>query len=136
MLFSNNENEIKESQFDTLLDKNVAKICFVNNASKDKTLEKLKSINNKAQNNITIIDVKKDKGIKAAIKAGARYLMNNHDLNSIIYLEFYKNKDFKNLEYMLDVVFNMKNYIKLLANTENRSILKNVYSFEEIIKEQ
>jgi hypothetical protein len=136
MLFSNNENEIKENQFDAFLNKNNAKICFVNNASKDNTLEMLKGINNKTTKNITILDVKKNKGLKAAIKAGARYLMNNNDISSIIYFEFYKNKDFKNLEYMLDVIFNMRKYIKRIANKESRSTLKNVYSLEELTKQQ
>jgi hypothetical protein len=88
VVFSNNEKEIKEYPFNTLLIKDIQKICFVNNASKDSTLDKLKEI--KSFDNGSVIDVKKNKGVKAAIKAGVRYLIINEDLQLIIYLEFYK----------------------------------------------
>lgn len=135
IVFSNNEKEIKETQFDKLLDKDVAEFCFVNNASNDHTLDKLKDIKTKTFNNISIVDVKKNKGTKAAIKAGVRYLINYEELKIIICLEFHKNKDFVNLEYTLNVIVNSDHkIINLFTNTNNRNILQNVFSLEQLIK--
>ena len=135
IVFSNNEKEIKETPFDTLLDKDVAEFCFVNNASNDNTLDKLKEIKNKTFNNISIVDIKKNKGIKVAIKAGVRYLVNNKELKLIIYLEFYKNYGFVNLDYTLNIIVNSDHkIINLIANTNNRNILQNVFSMEQLIK--
>ena len=139
VIFFNNEKEIKGNLFDGLFDKGISEICFVNNASNDNTLEKLKDIKNKTFNNISIVDVKKNKGTKAAIKAGVRYLHNNKELALIIYLEFYKNNDFQNLEYMLNIIMNRnEKMINLTANTNNtnnRNILQNVFSLEQLFKE-
>ena len=133
IVFSNNEKEIKETQFDKLLDKDVAEFCFLNNASNDHTLDKLKDIKTKTFNNISIVDVKKNKGTKAAIKAGVRYLVNNKELKLIIYLVFYKNTDFLNLEYTLNIMMNRNKKI-INLNTNNRNILQNVFSLEQLIK--
>jgi hypothetical protein len=135
IVFSDDEKEIHESQFDRLLDKRYTKFCFVNNASKDKTLAKLNTIKNKTINDISIIDVKKNKGLKAAVKAGVRYLMNNEELVSIFYFEFYKYNDFLNPKFKLDIIFNRKKHINLLINNESRNILKNVFSLDQLIKE-
>ena len=131
MLFSNNENEIKTKLFEILVKKNETKFCFVNNASKDKTLEKLKEIKIKTLNNVSIIDIKKDKGIKVAIKAGVRYLINNNDFKSIIYFEF---SNYKNLEILIENVFNKKNFKTLIKNINERKTLKNVFSLDQLIK--
>jgi len=135
IVFSNNEKEIKETQFEKLLDTDVAEFCFVNNASNDNTLDQLKDIKTKTFNNISIVDIKKNKGTKAAIKAGVRYLVNNQELKLIIYLEFYKNNDFVNLEYTLNIIINSDHeIIKLFTNTNHRNILQNVFSSEQLIK--
>ena len=42
VVFSNNEKEIKEYPFNTLLIKDIQEICFVNNASKDRHLGQTK----------------------------------------------------------------------------------------------
>ena len=137
IVFSNNEKEIKETQFDKLLDKDIAEFCFVNNASNDNTLDKLKEIKNKTFNNISIVDVKKNKGLKAAIKAGIRYLVNNNEMKLIIYLEYYKNSDFVNLEYTLNIVVNRnKKMMNLITNTNNRNILQNVFSLEQLTEKK
>lgn len=85
----------------------------------------------KTLNNISIIDIKKDKGIKVAIKAGVRYLINNNDFKSIIYFEF---SNYKNLEILMENVINKKNFKALIKNINERKTLKNVFSLEQLIK--
>ena len=79
--------------------------------------------------------MKKNKGIKAAIKAGVRFLVNNKELKLIVYLEFYKNNDLVNLEYTLNIIVKTdREMINLITNTNNRNILQNVFSMEQLIK--
>ncbi len=126
IVFSDDENKIDEDQFPNLFKQDDFKICLVNNGSKDNTLQKLKQIKDKAINIISILDVKKNKGIKAAIKSGVRYLINTEDFTSIVYFEFHKYKDFLNLENTVHILRNKK------INISNRNILQNVFSLEEL----
>lgn len=133
-LFSNDEKEIKENKFETLLIKDSSKFCFVNNASNDRTLERLKEIKETTLKNVSIVDIKKNKGVNAAIKAGVRYLKNNEDFSSIIYFEFSKYSGYHNLEKILTRIINKKEILNFISNTSKRNILKNVFSLEQIIK--
>ena len=95
-------------------------------------MDKLKEI--KSFDNVSVIDVKKNKGVKAAIKAGVRYLINNEDLQLIVYLEFYKNNNFANLDQTLNLIIDSnKKIIDLFTNTNNRTMLQNVFSSEQLI---
>jgi hypothetical protein len=95
-------------------------------------LDKLKEI--KSFDNVSVIDVKKNKGVKAAIKAGVRYLINNEDLQLIVYLEFYKNNNFASLDQTLNLIIDSnKKIIDLFTNTNNRTMLQNVFSSEQLI---
>ncbi len=95
-------------------------------------MDKLKEI--KSFDNVSVIDVKKNKGVKAAIKAGVRYLINNEDLQLIVYLEFYKNNNFASLDQTLNLIIDSnKKIIDLFTNTNNRTMLQNVFSSEQLI---
>ena len=133
-LFSNNGKDIKENQFEILSINDSSKFCFVNNASNDNTLEKLKEIQEKTLKDVSIVDIKKNKGINLAIKAGVRYLKNKEDFSSIIYFEFSKYNEFKDLYRILTRIINKKEVLNFIVNTSHRNILKNVFSLEEIIK--
>ncbi|PWG06796.1 glycosyltransferase [Polaribacter aquimarinus] len=134
LLFFNDEKEITENYFKVFLNNRASNFCFVNNASKDKTLDKLKEIKKFNYKNISIIDIKRNKGKNAAIKAGVRYLKNNEDFNSIVYFEFSKYRKHKNPEHLLQCIDDNKKVINIISKASNRKILKNVFSLEEIIK--
>ena len=55
-------------------------LCFVNDGSTDNTLNILSKFKKEFDNRITVIDVKKQKGKKAAIRIGSRFL---YSLNTI-----------------------------------------------------
>ena len=64
---------------------------------------------------------------------GVRYLINNEDLQLIIYLEFYKNNNFANLDQTLNLIIDSnKKIIDLFTNTNNRTMLQNVFSSEQL----
>ncbi|QNM86893.1 hypothetical protein H9W90_07225 [Polaribacter pectinis] len=129
LLFSDNEKDIGENQFQKLSQNSAITYCFINNASKDKTLETLINIKNKTQKNISILDIRKKKGLLASVKAGVRYLTSKQDLNSIIYFEFKKYNEFLKLESK----FKIPTSNNLFKKIYERSILNNVFSLEQII---
>lgn len=130
MLFSDNEKEIEFNHFNKLLKNSNIKICFVNNASKDKTFSVLKEIKS---SNVSIIDIKKNKGLKAAVKAGVRFLTSNQEFRSIFYFEFHKYKAFLNLEKKFGFIKKKTNPFKDLPKIEKRILLNKVYSIEQLI---
>lgn len=133
VLFFNNENEITKEYFQEMINKPTSCFCLVNNASYDKTLHKLVDFKKATYNNITVLDIKRNRGIKAAVKAGVRYLKNQQDFNTIIYFEFSEYNKLKHLKNILNVLKNEEDSTEIFTETCNRKILKNVYSLQEII---
>lgn len=96
IIFRNDETAIKLHKFTKLFArKTKLDVCFVNNASTDNTLKLLKEIQEEATIPISIIDVKKDKGFNAAIKAGVRYLSNKNDLPYLLCKQHFKSYNFE-----------------------------------------
>jgi glycosyltransferase involved in cell wall biosynthesis len=99
IVFRNNEKEIEISQFIRLFTKKKhQEICFVNNGSTDQTLKILKEIKEEVTIPISIVDVKKDRGHNAAVKAGIRYLSNKNDLPYLLCKQHFKSYGFEMLE--------------------------------------
>ncbi|WP_298767159.1 glycosyltransferase [uncultured Polaribacter sp.] len=132
ILFFNNENEITKEYFRELLNKPTSCFCLVNNASNDKTLHRLVDFKKAINNKVTVLDIKRNKGVKAAIKAGVRYLKNQQDFNSIIYFEFSEYKKQKHLKNILNFLNNENSNMQVISKTTDRKILKNVFSIKEI----
>lgn len=139
IIFSNNEKEINNTLLNGLLTiQEQSLICLVNNASKDETLEKLLTFKESLPN-INIIDIKINKGNKAAIKAGVRFLCNQKELQHIGFLNFEKMGSLKNLNKIIQAVkmnkelithYNLKEQID---KQTQRSLLKNVFSIVEYL---
>jgi glycosyltransferase involved in cell wall biosynthesis len=105
ILFSDDEKKIHKNQFKNLFDQKEVKLCFVNNGSKDNTLHVLDSVREDLEsNNVAILDIKKNKGTSAAVKAGARYLLSSEDFKS----------------NMLSYFENETNQFEILKKMENR----------------
>ena len=60
-------------------------LCFVNFGSKDSTLSLLHELENEVGELVSILDVKRNKGLVSAIKAGVRFLFNKSEIDSIGY---------------------------------------------------
>lgn len=137
----NNEVDLNEEAFNGL--SNIAKniqLCFVNNGSKDNTLDKLQKLKEAFESDITIIDIKKNKGNELAIKAGARYLLNTINLKHIGYICL---KDFNpklDLKDFLDIINDSKeelityNLLTIENKRITRLLIKNVFSVLEYFK--
>jgi len=80
-------------------------LCFVNDGSKDNTLEVLTNMKVQSPSRINVIDVKKNKGKASAVRLGARYLFNKKYIDYIGFIDADLStdfEDFKNLVYKLE----------------------------------
>lgn len=134
LICCDNEKDISDFQFTKLLNQNNFNICFVNNASKDKTLDVLKMVQEESETTISIVDVKKDRGLKAAIKAGVRYLASEGELHYILYMKFYKLNDFQRLIQLFDLMKNRKNFLRNFLKESSKKVAPNVFSVDDILK--
>ena len=134
IIFRNDENTIDTQKFINLFSekKNVT-VCFVNNSSTDNTLHLLREIQEEVPLPISIIDVKKNRGHNAAIKAGVRYLKSTKDLPHIVCMETFSQKDMITLEKVLRIVQQEKEIVKDLFSKTQHFMNKNVFSLQGIL---
>ena len=135
ILFSEDEKIIDKNQFINLFNQTEIKLCFVNNGSKDNTLTILESIKEDlGLSRISVLDVKIDKGINAAIKAGARYLLSSGDLKWIMHLKSNMLPYFEDIENQLSVLKKVEKKFKdNLPKAKNRRRAKNIFSYKEFL---
>jgi glycosyltransferase involved in cell wall biosynthesis len=135
ILFTDDEKRIQKNQFINLFNQKEVKLCFVNNGSKDNTLHILESVRDDLESNsITIIDIKKNKGTIAAVKAGARYLLNSGDLKYIMYFKSNMLSYFENEKNQFEILKNMENSFKDRFSTNNsRKNAKIIFSYKHFL---
>jgi len=134
IIFSNFEKEIANFDKQNLLSISTNKVCFVNNASKDNTLNILENLKFESQNNIQILDIKQDKGLKYALKAGARLLLSESEFDFIVYL---KSSTLEYLEVLEEYLTNFqekKQYYNSFSSRSKRNVLNDVFSIDELLK--
>lgn len=134
IIFSNNEKEINDLDKENLLSINTNKVCFVNNASTDNTLNLLNNIKFASDNNISILDIKHDKGVKSALKSGARLLLSESEFDFIVYLQ---SNMLEYLEVLKGFLINFeekKQDYNSLPTRSKRNVLNNVFSIDELLK--
>lgn len=138
LIFYNNEKYINTFLKQVLHNfNNQLEFCLLNNGSKDATYGKLLDLKQLFPN-LTIVDVKRNKGLFSAIKAGTRYLINEINVKYIGYIDF-ENCNPENLENLLISVslnkelFVVYNHSKQ-KNSIQRSLIKNVFSIQDYQK--
>jgi glycosyltransferase involved in cell wall biosynthesis len=135
ILFSEDEKKIHKDQFINLFNQKEIKLCFVNNGSKDNTLMVLESVKDDLDpRSISIIDIKIDKGVNAAIKAGARYLLSARDLKWIMHFKSNMLPYFEDIENQLNVIQKIEDkFNDNLSQAKNGKKTKNIFSFKEFL---
>lgn len=135
IIFRNDEKIIQVQQFIELFsNKQKLNICFVNNSSADNTLALLEEIKEEATIPISIIDVKKNRGHHAAIKAGVRYLTSSKELTYILCLQNFTAKDIVTLKKVFYVIQQEKDIVQDLFSKTKRLVHKNVLSLDGILE--
>ena len=141
IIFHNNEDNIDKDFFISHL--NEAKdieFCFVNNASFDKTYQFLTEIKEDCSC-VSLVDIKKYTTESIAVKAGARFLFNEFDLNHIGYANANpRNKEQFNLNELLKAISANKDFILdydfIMIEREKikKSIMNRIFSVIEYLK--
>jgi len=86
IIFHDNEKEIDKNSFIKQLNKiHNLEICLVNNNSKDQTYHILKELKD-SYTKVSIVNIKKLKSDKSAVRAGARYMSNKFNLKHMGYV--------------------------------------------------
>jgi len=97
-------------------------LCFVNDGSTDDTLHILSNFQKEFKERITIIDMKKNKGKAAAIRAGSRFLYSLKKIKYVGYLDADLSTDFEEFNDLLE---NLKLEKKLIMVFGSRNSQKN-----------
>lgn len=134
IIFSKEEEKINDKDIHKLENLLPYKLCFVNNGQKDDTLNLLMDIKQSAKSSVAVVDLKKQNGLKNAIKAGARLLLSDSDYDFIIYL---KSSMIKSLDSLNDNMMDFKSKKDLFTSIptrSHRSVLKDVFPLSEFLK--
>lgn len=125
IVFHNNEKNIDTNFFVEHLNhaKNL-ELCFVNNASKDKTYQVLKEVKEMCLSHVSLIDIKKFKSDISAMRSGARFMFNRFDLNYMGYIS---------TNLMNNKIYNINTIVKVICENQNTIIN---YNINEIKKKQ
>ena len=135
ILFSEDEKKIHKDQFINLFNQKEITLCFVNNGSKDNTLMVLESVKDDLDpRNISIIDIKINKGVNAAIKAGTRYFLSAGNLKWIVHFKSNMLPYFEDIENQLNFIKKIEyRFNDNLSQAKNRKKTKNIFSFKEFL---
>ncbi|MFK8060119.1 MAG: hypothetical protein AB8B78_08520 [Polaribacter sp.] len=103
------------------------KICLVNNGNHKKVLKILNKLKNSSQCDISILNLRKEKKMMLAVKAGVRFLSKNENINLIIHTSPANISDPITIEKVKDVFEQ-----ELVLKKEERVLLRSVYSINEL----
>ena len=96
-------------------------ICLVNNNSQDRTLDVLKEIRERCDN-VSVVDVKKNKSGNSAIKAGARFMSSQFNLKHLGFIDAKKMNEYEDLCLLIkdikDREKDITNYDQSFLNTK------------------
>ncbi len=131
----NEEKRLNQEAFTSFIAENKGyHLCFVNDGSKDNTLEVLHKMKNQAPAHISIVDMKKNSGKATAVRAGVRFLYNQADIENIGFMDADLSTDFRDFK---DLVKTLERDEKLVVfGSRNlgggggieRNVMRNIFS--------
>lgn len=125
IVFHNHETHIDKALFIRYADQlSNLKFCLVNNESRDNTYDILKEIKEEC-NNVSVVNIKKFKSDVSAVKAGARYMYNQHKFKNLGYVNVnLLNYKYQDLNYILQAILQHQDsiieYHKTVTSKQNR----------------
>lgn len=101
----NEEKRLNQKAFISFIKENQDyHLCFVNDGSKDGTLDVLYAMKDQAPRSISVIDVKKNSGKATAVRAGARFLYNQSFIDNIGFMDADLSTDFKDFKDLVNTL--------------------------------
>ena len=139
IVFHNYEKNIDQDFFIKYLKKiRPIKFCLVNNNSKDKTGLLLSEITEECKN-VSLVNIKRFRSEKSAVRAGVRYLWNEFGIEQIGYVNtqnFNDASDYKTLIRELlskeDYVVSYQSMVYEARNTK-RTLFQSLFSLKEYL---
>ncbi len=144
IIFSNNAADINARAFvESIKSTNYIKMCFVDNESKDETLDKLLEIKEACEDKVAVVQIKKKVGRESAKRAGARFMFNDFDLKHIGFIDTHSLMEHNyNINEMLNALCVERDKI-IAFNNENKrkqhiksTLFKSIFSVLDYFKSQ
>lgn len=123
------ENDLDETNsltFKSFFNQKV-KICLVNNGNHDNVLRLLNKLKDSSMCDISILNLRKEKKMMSAVKAGVRFLSKNENINIIIHANLKNILNSESIDKVLEAFEQELNIKK-----EERVLLRSVYSINEL----
>ncbi|AUC15231.1 transcriptional regulator [Tenacibaculum sp. SZ-18] len=103
----NEEKRLLSNEFTNFIDKHTGyHLCFVNDGSKDKTLEVLHSIRKGREDFITVYDCEKNGGKAEAVRQGMLHMLQEEDLDYIGFLDADLSTDLRDFDDLVNTIQN------------------------------
>ena len=112
---------LKDQLIETIKSLNEVCFCLVNNNSNEETDNYLNEISHKCDNT-NVINIKKSKSLNSAIRAGARFMINRHNLNQLGYIN--NSTNLKLIEVIKVFKSNQEEIIDLVVNEQNKKPIR------------
>jgi hypothetical protein len=112
---------LKDQLIETIKSLNDVCFCLVNNNSNEETDNYLNEISHKCDNT-NVINIKKSKSLNSAIRAGARFMINRHNLNQLGYIN--NSTNLKLIEVIKVFKSNQEEIIDLVVNEQNKKPIR------------
>ena len=107
----NEEERLLSKEFTDYIDKNSGyHLCFVNDGSKDKTLEVLNNLRKGREDFITVYDCEKNGGKAEAVRQGMLYMAKQDDLDYIGFLDADLSTDLADFDDLVTTIEENNNY--------------------------
>ncbi|MCL7754066.1 response regulator [Polaribacter sp. Z022] len=107
----NEEERLSSKEFTDYIAKNSGyHLCFVNDGSKDNTLQVLKDIQKGKEDFITVYDCEKNGGKAEAVRQGMLYMAKQEDLDYIGFLDADLSTDLADFDDLVTTIENNANY--------------------------
>ena len=101
----NEESRLLSKEFTDFLDSNLGyHLCFVNDGSKDNTLEVLQSLAKGREDFISVYDCKKNRGKGEAVRQGMLHLVKDTQLDYLGYLDADLSTDFRDFDDLVNTI--------------------------------
>lgn len=106
----NEEHRLDVAAFKKFISKkNNYHLCFVNDGSKDDTIRVLKDIQNSNPGKVSVVDLIKNGGKAAAVRAGAKYFYTRRNVNHIGFMDADLSTDFKDFNNLVNTLESNRN---------------------------
>lgn len=112
--------------FKSFFYKNI-KICLVNNGNHDKVFKLLNALKDSSKCDISILNLRKEKTVMLAVKAGVRFLTNSDNISLIIHTNPKNICKPKLIDNVLELIDQ-----ELIKKKDERVLLRSVYSINEV----